>query len=1054
MSPFLFLPFALSFLFYHAAAQVAIPRFIDCFSGNPSLKLNITTVYAQITTSESLSKHLNITLLGQSPQIIQGTANGSSDLATLFSTTEILTFSIRDNTSFFCETLRPPSPLPAQANSTGLYCPIPAGPFAFSTYVPLSTSRELATLQTRLRAVDPFSNELLCVNVATTPLHPGALGSVYGHARFIFYGTVALCAAYWLLVAVARLASAWTRRSGWSGRGFWARVENVGSVVASAISGEGLSKSPALIRFGTFFLHLTPLMDERVLIQPSSVPHPKIKPSSIPSVTPSMRDIFFHTQWCAALSMVAVQWPEFIYPLLTQTAWATLSYNVTLTQGSDKHWNPVSTPTFHPPSNFADQLSEPSSPIFIDSSVSNTLFTLPQNATPGLSSFAYAVGLRPQDLFPVCLILFLSIVAATIVLSLLLWMLDSMLTFAVNTFSNGRPKNRYGPTRSPRYSATGKDIMDGMQGVQSTTDEERSHSSHLLKTSKLSQIPRKSWFRFRVDFSSLHFSVLQGNLVRILMLFHLPVTIFSSYQLAIGHGQASALSMALAALSFAVFSVIIPILFILRLFMTSTSKLYDETWTLLALGPLYNHYRHGSQLFACMFFATSLTLGLTIGCGQKSAIAQSVIILLIEVVSALVTSIWLPWGHGASMGLISFLFCVARIVVAVLLVILTPTVSIGIDAGQWVTYVILLIILIVYLALVLLLASKVIEAATRIIGGVGFDHSRHTVDSGLIGVCGLVGCCGSRKQPSPRHRAKHSDLPPIVSQTTLPLSGRVGSTHTQSAPPSVFRPEHALRPYREENDDDSGYIMGAWRPFPRSGYNSVGDHGTPPESPGKTGFSRVGGGRSHFDAPYSITTGSVHTFPLTPSEQPPTPHRHSYESNPSVNASFTNAERQPYSSLPPGAMAPHVRRKSQSAIIEHVPAPASPKAAVVSSSQLAASRVPSAFRRHSHLSEVVSPASDDDDASAADQPRKRHWFQLQLRKPRRHSEGDETRLAGVALTEKSGDGGGRSFAVLRGRKSAQPVASGSASGSGGPSAATPARSFVVLRGKDCNNSPA
>lgn len=25
-----------------------------------------------------------------------------------------------------------------------------------------------------------------------------------------------------------------------------------------------------------------------------------------------MRDIFFHTQWCAALGMVAVQWPDFV----------------------------------------------------------------------------------------------------------------------------------------------------------------------------------------------------------------------------------------------------------------------------------------------------------------------------------------------------------------------------------------------------------------------------------------------------------------------------------------------------------------------------------------------------------------------------------------------------------------------------------------------------------------------------------------------------------------------------------------------------------------------
>lgn len=199
-------------------------------------------------------------------------------LATLFSTTEILTFDIRDNNSYFCETLRPPSPLPSPDNSTGLYCPIPAGPFAFSTYAPLASSRELATLETLLRAVDPFSNELLCLNVATTPLRPGALGSVYGHAKIIFYGTVTLSATYWFLVAVARLSSAWARRSGWSGRGFWPRVENVGFVVASAISGEGLSKSPALIRFGAFLGIFGTLMVGRVLILGFSTP-----PSTPPS---------------------------------------------------------------------------------------------------------------------------------------------------------------------------------------------------------------------------------------------------------------------------------------------------------------------------------------------------------------------------------------------------------------------------------------------------------------------------------------------------------------------------------------------------------------------------------------------------------------------------------------------------------------------------------------------------------------------------------------------------------------------------------------------------
>lgn len=79
-------------------------------------------------------------------------------------------------------------------------------------------------------------------------------------------------------------------------------------------------------------------------------------------------------------------------------------------------------------------------------------------------------------------------------------------------------------------------------------------------------------------------------------------------------------------------------------------------------------------MFASLLFATNIVFGVTIGVGQKSGTTQAIIILVVEVISALVTSIWLPWGSGASMGLISFLFCVARIVMAVLLVILTPTV--------------------------------------------------------------------------------------------------------------------------------------------------------------------------------------------------------------------------------------------------------------------------------------------------------------------------------------------------------------------------------------------
>lgn len=169
----------------------------------------------------------------------------------------MLTFSIWNNNTYLCDSIRPASPLPSLDNTTN-YCPIAPGAFALSSYVPLHSSHELTTLQTRLRAVDPNTQEIFCIDLDTTPLDPGTVNSVYGHARIILWSTVALAVAYWILVGVARISSAWGRRAGWSGRGFLSSMENAGFVLASAISGEGLAKSPALIRFCTskFFVHL------------------------------------------------------------------------------------------------------------------------------------------------------------------------------------------------------------------------------------------------------------------------------------------------------------------------------------------------------------------------------------------------------------------------------------------------------------------------------------------------------------------------------------------------------------------------------------------------------------------------------------------------------------------------------------------------------------------------------------------------------------------------------------------------------------------------------
>ncbi|KAH9938110.1 uncharacterized protein B0H18DRAFT_1080908 [Fomitopsis serialis] len=877
-------------------AQPAQLQYEDCYyQSNTSLKFDISTVYAQVLDeANSEGKYLNFTVLGETPKSVMKSSNpnGNSSgavanwTATLFTVAEELTFQVWNNNSFFCSTLRPPTDLLGNTTEGG-YCPFSPGPFAFST-----------------------TNLLFCMNLNTTLLDPGAMGSVYGHASIVFWVTVALAIGYWVAVGIARLVSAWGRGSTRMGTGLWARVESAGFILASAISGERLANSPALMRY----------------------------------CTPSLRDIIFHTQWCAALAMVAVEWPAFVYPLLAQTAWSTLTFSmgvlVERSTGSQSRWHPLTVQAYDPPSNFAAQLNNASSPLYIDADAPNVIFVLPDDAT------------QASHLFGMCLVLFLAILAGTVALS----MLD--------------PNQRLTGSRSPRYSAGSKDLLEGVgQGA-----DERSLNSHFLLRSTTFFPAGRRWWRLKSGFVTYHSNVLHGNLVRILIWFHLPVTIFSCYQMTLGRETASLGSIILAAISFAIFSVLLPIFLVVRLTLTNTTKLYDETWTLLSLGPLYNHYRHGSQLFA------------------RSGTAQAIIILVVEVASALGTSVWLPWGQGASMGLISFLFCVARIVIAVLLVILTPIVSVEAGAAQWIAYAILCILALIYLALLLMLIVKIVEGVIRIIGGVGFHRSKHVVDSGLLGTLGLLGCCGSRR---PYQRRPQVAKQPSTIPLTKPSPPYRDATPTPSGPPSVLRPEHALQPYKEESDDETGFIMGAWQPFPGPGYSPVDDVPRSPEqSKSSSGFARVGGGRAHFESPYAIRPGSDQAFPSTERAERQAP-----------SSSLAQSSTIEYSPPPtPGCQLPpcgrctpaHIRTKSQTAIIEDA-------SALANLRSQGAAAVPS---------EAVDTAEDST-------PKKR-WFNR--RKSRRMSEGDL-----MSMSEPPAQDTGRSFVVVRKQRPGVPPRDGSSS---------------------------
>ncbi|CAE7224731.1 unnamed protein product [Rhizoctonia solani] len=918
---------------------------------NPAERINVTEVYSQITDiGDGKGEQLRLSFIAETGTELIGWTNTTKLSTTLIYTTSFATMDVFSNRTYFCLHVVPPVPYAPQTY-TSTNCSVPAGQLAFGIQSPLPHDYQLVTLNTRIQVLDTSNpaKELACVDVGVTPIKDTGVGGSFHFAGAVFWLSVGLAMAYWAVVGLARIAAAW-RRGSWDSNQRWVHIRWAGTVLASAISGERLAASPALLRYAT----------------------------------PSMRDIIFHTQWCAALAMVAVEWPNFVYPILSNAAWSHLLYNVTIIQGANsvnEHWWPLQVPAYTPSDAFSAQLDNGTSPIYVNRDAPNTIFTFPSYPTEsdrGLPAIAAAVGLREQDLFGMCVSTFLAIVAATLVVSVFIWAVD----WLISSVASGKNNS----TRSRGVVLANGAGSDTKDGPRSPSPDSQLYPGVTARSAGHGHA-RRGWWRYRLGQSSFHGSVLHGNLVRLLLLFHLPVTIFSCYQFTLGRSTATTLSIVLAALSFAIFSIGIPLFLIYRVTTTPTGKLFDATRTLLALGPLYNHYGHGSQLFAGLFFANNIAMGSVIGAGQKSGTAQSIIILVIEVASALATSIWLPWGKGAHMSLISFLFCVLRIISSVLLVILSPAVAIGDSAGAWIAYAILIIAAIIYLTFVIVLLFKILEGLVRLIFKIPFDRSHHSVDTGLFGALGLAGCCGGRSRNKRRSRGHRYQLSGSISGSSNSKAGLMGRSSSGMeypnaayqppaggnyppvntpyanyppsngpmsyppgpAPQSYLRPEQMWQSYQEADEDDAGNIMQSWNKYqmspaqsnlqvpvasqPGPAYQAIPTNQAPQSSTPSSGFSRVKGGRAHYDSPFAIRA------PARPSPLSSQVH------------------------LPPGARPPeqpsnarqHARTRSQSAVIEDATRPV----------QLAPSALPLP---------LIAIADEEDSPASSEPTRRRFWF--------------------------------------------------------------------------------
>lgn len=212
-----------------------------------------------------------------------------------------------ESATWLCNSLFPanlPSPY-YPFNTT--YCPLPAGDFALNVSIPLYRSYALTTLRTQIRIVDTSTNArtLACYNMSFTPYrHDG------WYYNLFLYLPVVIAIGFWTVTWAARFATGWIVGSGVAeygqkeGYAFGrkkqvqatggnrdARMRKWGTMIISGLSGERLSVSSALLRFGTSY-HV-------------------FQRSPLRTVTPGLRDIIHYIQFCTMLGMLAVHWPPF-----------------------------------------------------------------------------------------------------------------------------------------------------------------------------------------------------------------------------------------------------------------------------------------------------------------------------------------------------------------------------------------------------------------------------------------------------------------------------------------------------------------------------------------------------------------------------------------------------------------------------------------------------------------------------------------------------------------------------------------------------------------------
>jgi hypothetical protein len=332
---------------------------------------------------------------------------------------------------------------------------------------------------------------------------------------------------------------------------------------------------------------------------------------------------------------------------------------------------------------FAQQLDDPTHPLYLNVSDKGRLLDI-QSTPDGMDSFAQTVGLRPRDLFGTCLAIFLMIAGGIIVIHLLLWTMHGVMELvspdpARAARSSSRPPKGLANEDYGAHSRSSSNVKELLDANKDSSDLELNQMpvsptiprQPRRPPSKFHRIRKR--FAFRGEAGAFHFAALYGNLLRLIITFHFPITAFSVFQLTLS--GSSIVSRVFAALALAFISILIPAGIIYKISRTPTGKLYEAARTLLALGTVYNVYETERQLYRTLPLMASLIQGIVIGAGQRSGLAQTIILVVVELFCFVATTLWSPWGEGASMGAQVVLMSILRIASIIMAMILANEVS-------------------------------------------------------------------------------------------------------------------------------------------------------------------------------------------------------------------------------------------------------------------------------------------------------------------------------------------------------------------------------------------